>query len=278
MASGPPSRHAVPAHLLSPPGHYVHACRAAPELLWGERCTEKADVYAYGILLWEICSGERPVRGQLRDLRVPEECPAEVRDLILECLETRPSRRPSARDIVQRLAALPDAPTPPGTLAGTPTPPGASPAASGPRRNSYDERAFRTTGQASAPGGAAAAGGGRGGRPPLARHIPPPQTGSGAAATDDSASVRARLGHRSRSLPVVPPSVASQVQLQLQQLRWQVGSGIAGGGGSGAPAAPAQAAPRAVPQQGQPGQQQAQQVQQAQQLQDIQVSAVRHSV
>ena len=24
------------------------ACRAAPELLWGERCTEKADIYSYG--------------------------------------------------------------------------------------------------------------------------------------------------------------------------------------------------------------------------------------
>lgn len=111
------------------------ACRAAPELLWGERCSEKADIYSFGghcsklacacleackaqtvcpargaggeengrvrragsprktpddpvhsfiqrkscgcaslpghagILLWEICSGERPVRGQLRDLR-----------------------------------------------------------------------------------------------------------------------------------------------------------------------------------------------------------------
>lgn len=25
-------------------------CRAAPEMLWGERCTEKADIYSYGIV------------------------------------------------------------------------------------------------------------------------------------------------------------------------------------------------------------------------------------
>ncbi|GAB4814550.1 hypothetical protein N2152v2_001596 [Parachlorella kessleri] len=82
---------------------------AAPEMLWGERCTERADMYSYGIVLWEICSGERPVRGQLRDVRVPEECPPEVRQLILECLETRPSRRPSALQVVQRLLSLPAA-------------------------------------------------------------------------------------------------------------------------------------------------------------------------
>ncbi len=53
-------------------------------------------------------TGERPVRGQLRDVRVPEECPPEVRALMLECLETRPSRRPSALQLVERLLAMPD--------------------------------------------------------------------------------------------------------------------------------------------------------------------------
>jgi Protein kinase domain len=76
---------------------------SAPEMLWGAKCTEKADIYSYGIVLWEICTGERPIRGQLRDVKVPEECPEEVRVLMLECLDTRPSRRPSAVQIVERL-------------------------------------------------------------------------------------------------------------------------------------------------------------------------------
>ncbi|KAI7837018.1 hypothetical protein COHA_009096 [Chlorella ohadii] len=42
---------------------------SAPEMLWGAKCTERADVYSFGIVLWEICSGEAPERGRLRDLR-----------------------------------------------------------------------------------------------------------------------------------------------------------------------------------------------------------------
>ncbi|KAK2080725.1 hypothetical protein QBZ16_000579 [Prototheca wickerhamii] len=79
---------------------------AAPEMLWGERCTEKADIYSYGIVLWEICTGERPVRGQLRAVDVPGECPLAVQELILDCLETRPSHRPSAIQIIERLNAI----------------------------------------------------------------------------------------------------------------------------------------------------------------------------
>ena len=36
-------------------------------------------MYSYGVVLWEIVTGEAPERGRLRDVRVPEECPAEAR-------------------------------------------------------------------------------------------------------------------------------------------------------------------------------------------------------
>ena len=59
-----------------------------------------------GLARREICTGHFPVRGQLQDIKVPEECPPEVRALVLECLETRPSLRPSALQLVARLQAV----------------------------------------------------------------------------------------------------------------------------------------------------------------------------
>eukprot|EP00887_Chlorella_sp_A99_P005875 scaffold1.g5875.t1 len=82
---------------------------SAPEMLWGQRCTTKADIYSFGVVLWEICTQEQPVRGQLRDVRVPEECPKEVRDLILVCLEPDPGERPTAVQLVDRLQQAPAA-------------------------------------------------------------------------------------------------------------------------------------------------------------------------
>jgi len=57
-------------------------------------------------------------RGRLRDIKVPEECPEEVRALVLECLETRPSMRPSALQIVERLKAIPKLSGPSAVAAG----------------------------------------------------------------------------------------------------------------------------------------------------------------
>jgi serine/threonine protein kinase len=125
---------------------------------------------AAGVVLWEICTGATPLRGQLRDVRwaksrtclflhvsqpfirvnspdlsapmtrlltsswgeppclpptqriqptldmgvrhasprrVPDECPEELRSLMLDCLEHNPKRRPSAAQLVDRLRRMP---------------------------------------------------------------------------------------------------------------------------------------------------------------------------
>ena len=42
---------------------------AAPELLMGGRCSEKVDIYSFGVVLWELATCERPQRGRMRDLQ-----------------------------------------------------------------------------------------------------------------------------------------------------------------------------------------------------------------
>jgi serine/threonine protein kinase len=41
----------------------------APELLVGAHVNEKADIYSFGVLMWELTTGEVPSRGGLRPLK-----------------------------------------------------------------------------------------------------------------------------------------------------------------------------------------------------------------
>ncbi|KAK9818283.1 hypothetical protein WJX72_010061 [[Myrmecia] bisecta] len=85
---------------------------AAPELLTGLRCTEKADIYSFGVILHEICTGLPPQRGALRKLRCPEECPEAVSQLIDQCMLPSPDERPTARQCFEQLLSTSSAPPP----------------------------------------------------------------------------------------------------------------------------------------------------------------------
>lgn len=61
---------------------------------------------SYGILLWQMCTGQMPKRGDLRMLRAPEECPPEVANMQQCCVATDPAERPSAGEIVEILRNL----------------------------------------------------------------------------------------------------------------------------------------------------------------------------
>jgi serine/threonine protein kinase len=92
----------------------------APELLNGSsnRVSEKVDVFSFGIVMWEILTGEEPyanlhcgaiiggiVNNTLRP-PVPERCEAEWRKLMEQCWSFDPGVRPSFTEIVERLRSM----------------------------------------------------------------------------------------------------------------------------------------------------------------------------
>ncbi|OWZ23872.1 TKL protein kinase [Phytophthora megakarya] len=103
--------------------HYVklspldNECKifVAPELLRGEQPTERSDVYAFGVVLVEIDTGETPVMNARKlsmersemlsptakntGFRLSRLCSGVMKDTIAACLENNPARRPTMADV-----------------------------------------------------------------------------------------------------------------------------------------------------------------------------------
>ncbi len=61
----------------------------------------QADCFSFGVCLWEICTRDIPMRGYLRDVQAPAECPENIRALLSECMASNPEQRPSAEELVR---------------------------------------------------------------------------------------------------------------------------------------------------------------------------------
>ncbi len=94
----------------------------APEQAVGEAVDHRADIYAWGVVAYELLSGAHPFAGKSGasqliaahlaempvslELRAPE-LPREVATLVMQCLAKKPSERPAAANILlERLAAV----------------------------------------------------------------------------------------------------------------------------------------------------------------------------
>ncbi|XP_013405886.2 probable serine/threonine-protein kinase drkD [Lingula anatina] len=89
----------------------------APELLSNHDVTTKADVYSYGIVLWEMLTRQIPYDGLsmyqvLERVRsnqrpsLPPSCPESLSSLISKCWHQTPGKRPHFKDILDMLEDL----------------------------------------------------------------------------------------------------------------------------------------------------------------------------
>eukprot|EP00871_Galdieria_phlegrea_P005258 jgi/Galph1/5733/GphlegSOOS_G4318.1 len=91
----------------------------APEVLANQPYSEKADVYSFGIILWEMTTKQLPYYGiqpmqvavavlskQMRP-PIPPQCPTELAQLIQTCWHQDPNRRPSFPEIMKILEQMP---------------------------------------------------------------------------------------------------------------------------------------------------------------------------
>lgn len=90
----------------------------APEVIRNEDCTEKVDVWSYGVVLWELLTREVPYKGleeaaivygvgsNRLQLPVPTGVPDGFSLLLKQCFNTTPKHRPLFRQILLHLEIL----------------------------------------------------------------------------------------------------------------------------------------------------------------------------
>lgn len=79
---------------------------AAPELLMGAKVTVAADMYSFGVILWQVVTGGVPRRGNLDFEGMEALCPEQLVKMIKACLSVDPRSRPTAKeahDIIEGL-------------------------------------------------------------------------------------------------------------------------------------------------------------------------------
>eukprot|EP00884_Botryococcus_braunii_P023403 jgi/Botrbrau1/9747/Bobra.0388s0034.1 len=75
----------------------------APEVIVKGKANYSADVYSFGVILWELVTGKAPVTGRNLDLRALDGCPERVAQLVAKCLSHNSLDRPTAKEVALQL-------------------------------------------------------------------------------------------------------------------------------------------------------------------------------
>ncbi|ETL85158.1 TKL protein kinase [Phytophthora nicotianae] len=110
----------VRAHFQTMTGNCGTTQWMAPEVLAAEKYTEKADVFSYGVVVWETVTRQCPYEGLTQiqaalgvlnnNLRptVPENCPPLFKKLMTQCWVSSPEQRPSFEAVLEILNSSTD--------------------------------------------------------------------------------------------------------------------------------------------------------------------------
>lgn len=87
----------------------------SPEIIQGQEVNKKCDIWSYGVVLWELITGQLPFKGlesfqiayliieKKQRLPIPNGCPQLLSDLMQHCWNVDPKNRPAFKAILQTL-------------------------------------------------------------------------------------------------------------------------------------------------------------------------------